>query len=108
MAKGPKHVFVSFKGLINTVVLRWIYMLRLYQHCVNQMGKTQSKPWAARHGRSMRTAWYVWISANGTYVAYTVTWLLPLYPRLSVFCFTFPAGIYMVIETLFDKVFRQF
>jgi hypothetical protein len=24
-------------------------------HCVNQMGKTQSKPLAARHGR--RTAW---------------------------------------------------
>jgi hypothetical protein len=29
-------------------------------HCVNQMGKTQSKPLAARHGRG--TAWYVWIS----------------------------------------------
>jgi hypothetical protein len=28
-------------------------------HCVNQMGKTHSKPWAARHGRG--TACYVWI-----------------------------------------------
>jgi hypothetical protein len=28
-------------------------------HCVNQMGKTQSKPLAERHGRV--TAWYVWI-----------------------------------------------
>jgi hypothetical protein len=26
-------------------------------HCANQMGKTQSKPLAARHGRG--TAWYV-------------------------------------------------
>jgi hypothetical protein len=38
-------------------------------HCVNQMGKTQSKPLAARHvmarerhRRGMGTAWYVWIS----------------------------------------------
>jgi hypothetical protein len=29
-------------------------------HCVNQMGRTQSKPLATRHGRG--TAWYVWIS----------------------------------------------
>jgi len=28
-------------------------------HCVNQMGKTHSKPLAARHGRG--TACYVWI-----------------------------------------------
>jgi len=28
-------------------------------HCVNQMGKTHSKPLAARHGRGM--ACYVWI-----------------------------------------------
>jgi hypothetical protein len=28
-------------------------------HCVNQMGKTQSKPLAERHGNGMRTAWYV-------------------------------------------------
>jgi hypothetical protein len=28
-------------------------------HCVNQMGKTQSKALAERHGRG--TAWYVWI-----------------------------------------------
>jgi hypothetical protein len=26
-------------------------------HCINQMGKTQSKPFAERHGRG--TAWYV-------------------------------------------------
>jgi hypothetical protein len=36
-------------------------------HCVNLMGKTQSKPLAARHGwerhgRGMETAWYVCIS----------------------------------------------
>ena len=32
-------------------------------HCVNQMGKTHSKPLAAgeRHGRGMGTACYVWI-----------------------------------------------
>jgi hypothetical protein len=29
-------------------------------HCVNKMGKTQSKPLAEWHGRG--TAWYVWIS----------------------------------------------
>jgi hypothetical protein len=29
-------------------------------HFVQQMGKTRSKPLAARHGRG--TAWYVWIS----------------------------------------------
>jgi hypothetical protein len=28
-------------------------------HCVNQMGKTHSKPLAARHGRGMGTACYV-------------------------------------------------
>jgi hypothetical protein len=31
-------------------------------HSVNQIGKTQSEPLAARHGRG--TAWYVWISVN--------------------------------------------
>jgi len=31
-------------------------------HCVNQMGKTHSKPLAARHGRG--TACYVWIGLN--------------------------------------------
>ena len=30
-------------------------------HCVNQMGKTHSKPLAAWHGRGMGTACYVWI-----------------------------------------------
>jgi hypothetical protein len=28
-------------------------------HCVNQMGKTHSKPFAARHGLGMATACYV-------------------------------------------------
>ena len=32
-------------------------------HCVNQMGKTHSKPLAARHGRG--TACYVWIGLKG-------------------------------------------
>jgi len=27
-------------------------------HCVNQMGKTQSKPLAAQHGRGTAWAWY--------------------------------------------------
>jgi hypothetical protein len=36
------------------------YVNQTQPHCVNQMGKTQSKPLAARHGRG--TAWYVWIS----------------------------------------------
>jgi hypothetical protein len=27
-------------------------------HCVNQMGKTQSKPLAARHGRGMAWEWH--------------------------------------------------
>jgi hypothetical protein len=35
-------------------------------YCVNQMGKTQSKPLATRHGRGM--AWYVWISLNTVYL----------------------------------------
>jgi hypothetical protein len=30
-------------------------------HYVNQMGKTQSKPSAERHGNVMGTSWYVWI-----------------------------------------------
>ena len=33
-------------------------------HCVNQMGKTNTKPLAARHGRGMGTACYVWIGLN--------------------------------------------
>ena len=35
-------------------------------HCVNQMGKTHSKPLVARHGRSMGTACYVWIGLYHT------------------------------------------
>jgi hypothetical protein len=30
--------------------------------CANQMGKTQSKPLVARHGRVMGTTWYVCVS----------------------------------------------
>jgi hypothetical protein len=37
-------------------------------HCVNQMGKTQSKPLAARKGRG--TAWYVWIILKDALPAY--------------------------------------
>jgi hypothetical protein len=33
------------------------YVNQTWPHCVNQMGKTQSKPLAARNGRGM--AWYV-------------------------------------------------
>jgi hypothetical protein len=38
------------------------YVNQTWPHCANQMGKTQSKPLAARHGRG--TAWHVWISLN--------------------------------------------
>ena len=37
-------------------------------HCVNQMGKTHSKSLAARHGRGMGTACYVWIGLNCVHV----------------------------------------
>jgi hypothetical protein len=40
-------------------------------HCVNQMGKTQSKPLAARHGRGMGSAWYVWISLQTNNTRYS-------------------------------------
>jgi hypothetical protein len=32
MTYGPKHALVSFKQLINTLVLRWHYTLHLYQY----------------------------------------------------------------------------
>ena len=32
--------------------------------CMNQMGKTHSKPLAARHGRGMGTSCYMWIGLN--------------------------------------------
>ena len=35
---------------------------QIWPHCVNQMGKTHSKPLVARHGRG--TAYYVWIGLN--------------------------------------------
>jgi hypothetical protein len=37
----------------------WHVWIKHGRHCVNEMGKTQSKPLAERHGRG--TAWYVWI-----------------------------------------------
>ena len=33
-----------------------------WPHCVNEMGKTHSKPLVAQHGRGMGIACYVWIS----------------------------------------------
>jgi len=36
-------------------------------HCVNQMGKTHSKPLVARHGCGMGTACYVWIGLKSTH-----------------------------------------
>jgi hypothetical protein len=38
-------------------------------HCANQMGKTQSKPLAARHARG--TAWYVRITLYSSHDTYT-------------------------------------
>jgi hypothetical protein len=43
-----------------------------WPHCVNQMGKTHSKPLAARHGRGM--AWYVWIGLYRPRKALRVPW----------------------------------
>jgi len=40
-------------------------------HCVNQMGKTHSKPLAARRGRG--TACYVWIDLYSTSLWYMPT-----------------------------------
>jgi hypothetical protein len=44
-------------------------------HCVNQIGKTQTKHLAARHGRG--TAWYVWISFKWTQLTVPGTYRLP-------------------------------
>jgi hypothetical protein len=41
-------------------------------HCVNQMGKTQSKPLAARRGRG--TAWCVWVSFYGIVICVCIIW----------------------------------
>jgi hypothetical protein len=48
-----KGIFVAWQG--NSMVC----VNQTRPHCVNQMGKTQSKPLPERHGRGM--AWYVWI-----------------------------------------------
>jgi hypothetical protein len=67
---------VALRGRFqNGMVVAWQGngMARVNQtrpHCVDQMGKTQSKLLAERHGRG--TAWYVWISL---YIASPViTW----------------------------------
>jgi hypothetical protein len=48
----------------NSMVVAWYgrgmaYVNLTRPHGVNQMGKTQSKPLAERHGNGMGTAWYV-------------------------------------------------
>jgi hypothetical protein len=48
-----KDIFVAWQG--NGMVC----VNQTWLHCVNQRGKTHSKPLAERHGRG--TAWYVWI-----------------------------------------------
>jgi hypothetical protein len=53
----------------NEIVVAWygrgmVYVNQTRPLCVNQMGRTQSKPLAARHGRG--TAWYMWISLKVT------------------------------------------
>ena len=51
-------------------------------HCANQMGKTHSKPLAARHGRGKGTACYVWI---GLYYCQTLM-NLELYQQITWNC----------------------
>jgi hypothetical protein len=46
---------IPWHGMCESVVC----VNQIRPHCVNQMGKRQSKPLAERHGRG--TAWYVWI-----------------------------------------------
>ena len=49
-----------------------------WSHCVNQMGKTHSKPLVARHGKG--TAWYLWI---GLYFATIKLVLLLAHQRMN-------------------------
>jgi hypothetical protein len=51
-----KAIFVAWQG--NGMVC----VNQTRPHCVNQTGKTQSKPLAERHG--MGTTWYVWIGLH--------------------------------------------
>jgi hypothetical protein len=44
---------------------------QIWPHCVNKMGKTQSKHFWALHGRGM--AWYVWISLYET-ICFVYVW----------------------------------
>jgi hypothetical protein len=44
MASGPKHVVISFKELINTVVLRRHYTLHLYQYSYETFGRLKMRP----------------------------------------------------------------
>jgi hypothetical protein len=69
----------------NDMVMAWhgLGMTRVNQtrpHCVNQMGKTQSKSFwhgmtGERHGRGMGTAWYVWISLTFHIVLLCALWM---------------------------------
>ena len=52
-------------------------------HCLNQIWKTHSKPLAARHGRGMGTACYVWVGLRSAkQVAKQVGWLNMLWSGL--------------------------
>jgi hypothetical protein len=62
----PCHAYaVAFRSRFqNGMVVAWhgcgmACVKQTHPHCVNQMGKTQSKPLAAEHG--IETALYVWI-----------------------------------------------
>jgi hypothetical protein len=68
-APMPRCSVASSSRFQNGMVLAWqgcgigaACANRTCPHCVNQMGKTQSKPLAARHGCGMGTAWYVRIN----------------------------------------------
>jgi hypothetical protein len=61
----PRCAVALISHFQNGMVVAWhgrgmAYVNQTGPHCVNQIGKTQSKPLAVRHGRG--TAWYVWIS----------------------------------------------
>jgi hypothetical protein len=59
----PRCAVVLISRFQNGMVVAWhgrgvVYVNQTKSHCVNQMGKTQSKLLAARHRRGMGTAWY--------------------------------------------------
>jgi hypothetical protein len=61
-------------------------------HCVNQMGKTHSKPLAARHGRGTAWAWNVMCESAlnvieiydfcAIYATYLILYMVKEFPRL--------------------------